>query len=119
MNYGRTIVKVGCEGRRDEVVTACFKGILMLRKRTKTLCKDDQSVGQEHCLSPTLGRVKCEAATAYQQIKIAKCGVLYKIHRIARRACGAYLEARQLNHFVLTEETGSIYSPIRKKHDSF
>jgi len=112
MNYGRIIVKVGCEGRWDEVVTACCKGILMLRKRKKTLCKDDQSVGQEHCVSHS---VKCEAATAYRQIKIAKCGVLYKIHRIARRACGAYLEARQLNHFVLTAGTGSIYSPMKKK----
>ena len=50
MNYGRNIVKVGCEGRRDEVVTACFKGILMLRKRTKTLCTDDQSVGHDQCV---------------------------------------------------------------------
>lgn len=65
-------------------------------------------------MSPTLSRVKCEAATAYRQIKTAKCGELYKIYRIDRRACGAYLEARQLSHFVLTAETGSIYSPMRK-----
>jgi len=40
------------------VVTACIKGILMLRKSTKTLSTDDQSVGQSCwlCLSPTQPR---------------------------------------------------------------